>query len=192
MSDTPETDHCISERRRIHNLNGFVVLELVNANLARKLERERDEAREQLADWENAAAHFEADRAALHDLVRQAGEEYFRKWPADKDRIGQRLAFQDAVMQEVDLRTLDFERMKQERDEAREKLRKTRKFLEDANRGAETNAKIIQVQLAKISRLRRESEEAREALEYIAHAGLSSRHIEDYAKEFLRRKEDAK
>lgn len=43
---TPETDHCISDRRCIHNINGFVVLELVNANLARKLERERDEVRE--------------------------------------------------------------------------------------------------------------------------------------------------
>lgn len=54
------------------------------------------------------------------------------------------------ALQEVDLRTLDFERMKEERDEARE------------------------------------------ALEYIAHAGLSARHIEDYAKDFLRREEDAK
>lgn len=39
---------------------------------------------------------------------------------------------------------------------------------------------------------KRERDEAREALEYIAHAGLSARHIEDYAKEFLRREEDAK
>lgn len=41
-------------------------------------------------------------------------------------------------------------------------------------------------------KLERERDEAREALEYIAHAGLSARHIEDYAKEFLRREEDAK
>ena len=40
--------------------------------------------------------------------------------------------------------------------------------------------------------LQRERDEAREALEYIAHAGLSARHIEDYAKDFLRRKEAAK
>ena len=38
----------------------------------------------------------------------------------------------------------------------------------------------------------RERDEAREALEYIAHAGLSARHIEDYAREFLKRKEAAK
>lgn len=34
-------------------------------------------------------------------------------------------------------------------------------------------------------RLERERDEARDALEYIAHAGLSARHIEDYAKEFI-------
>ena len=39
---------------------------------------------------------------------------------------------------------------------------------------------------------KRELAEAREALEYIAHAGLSARHIEDYAREFLKRKEAAK
>ena len=41
-------------------------------------------------------------------------------------------------------------------------------------------------------RLECERDEAREALEYIAHAGLSARHIEDYAKEFLRKEEDEK
>ena len=33
-----------------------------------------------------------------------------------------------------------------------------------------------------------ERDEAREALEYIAHSGLSTRHIEDYAKDFLSKK----
>jgi hypothetical protein len=33
-----------------------------------------------------------------------------------------------------------------------------------------------------------ERDEAREALEYIANAGLSARHIEDYAKDFLSKK----
>jgi hypothetical protein len=37
-------------------------------------------------------------------------------------------------------------------------------------------------------KLERERDEAREALEYIAHSGLSARHIEDYAKEFLLKK----
>lgn len=43
-----------------------------------------------------------------------------------------------------------------------------------------------------VEKLIRERDEALEALEYIAHAGLSARHIEDYAKDFLRRKEAAK
>jgi hypothetical protein len=34
-------------------------------------------------------------------------------------------------------------------------------------------------------KLERERDEAREALQYIAHAGLTARHIEDYAKELL-------
>lgn len=37
-------------------------------------------------------------------------------------------------------------------------------------------------------KLERERDEAREALEYIAHSGLSARHIEDYAKDFLSKK----
>lgn len=41
-------------------------------------------------------------------------------------------------------------------------------------------------------RLERERDEAREALEYIAHSGLSARFLEDFAREFLRRKETAK
>jgi hypothetical protein len=33
--------------------------------------------------------------------------------------------------------------------------------------------------------MERERDEARQALQYIAHAGLTARHIEDYAKELL-------
>ena len=41
-------------------------------------------------------------------------------------------------------------------------------------------------------KMERERDEAREALEYIAHSGLSARFLEDFAREFLRRKEAAK
>ena len=47
MSDrpTPETDACIIERRKIHKSDGSVQLvELIDAEFARQLERERDEA----------------------------------------------------------------------------------------------------------------------------------------------------
>ena len=43
---TPETDACIIERRKIHKSDGSVQLvELIDAEFARRLERERDEAR---------------------------------------------------------------------------------------------------------------------------------------------------
>ncbi len=64
-------------------------------NHARKLERERDEARE-----------------ALRTLA-EHGENEIK----ERDELRNKLA--DAL-QEVDLRTLDYERMKKERDEARE------------------------------------------------------------------------
>ena len=49
MSDTPETDVCIIERRHIHKRDGSnQLLELIDAEFARRLERERDEAREAL------------------------------------------------------------------------------------------------------------------------------------------------
>lgn len=51
MSDrpTPETDSAIIERRYIHKVDGSVKLfELVEAELSRKLERERDQALEDL------------------------------------------------------------------------------------------------------------------------------------------------
>jgi hypothetical protein len=44
---TPETDACIIERRKIHKSDGSVQLvELIDAEFARRLERERDEARD--------------------------------------------------------------------------------------------------------------------------------------------------
>ena len=46
--------------------------------------------------------------------------------------------------------------------------------------------------IAQNTELKSKLAEAREALEYIAHSGLSARHIEDCAREFLKRNEDAK
>lgn len=50
---TPETD----ARTYVPSLGGATV----PAEFARQLERERDEAREALSDWENAALHVEAN-----------------------------------------------------------------------------------------------------------------------------------
>lgn len=56
MSNTPETDHLETELGQTALQAHPVIWEH-----SRKLERERDEAREALSDWENAAAHVEAD-----------------------------------------------------------------------------------------------------------------------------------
>ena len=71
MSDTPETD-----KNTWSDSSEGILYKVVTSDFARRLERERDEAREKLAD----------------------------------------------ALQEVDLRTLDFDRMRAERDEAREKI----------------------------------------------------------------------
>ena len=69
----------------------------------------------------------------------------------------------------------DFARkLERERDEAREDLESEKN----------TRNAIIEKGL----KLERQLREMQEALEYIANAGLSARHIEDYAKEFLSKK----
>jgi hypothetical protein len=54
-SQTPETDKEISVG--LENADR----ECVSVEFARRIERERDEARQELSDWENAALHVEAD-----------------------------------------------------------------------------------------------------------------------------------
>lgn len=55
---TPETD--AAQHEGLLRTNP-IPMQIVTANFARKLERERDEAKEALADWENAADHVESD-----------------------------------------------------------------------------------------------------------------------------------
>jgi hypothetical protein len=58
MSDTPETD----DQPIIYALNELQYQILcVNSEFARRLERERDEAREKLEDWENSAKHVRSE-----------------------------------------------------------------------------------------------------------------------------------
>lgn len=80
-------------------------------------ERERDEAREKLSDWENAAAHVEADHA---DEVHCGCVPVLRKLLTDarSERDESRNQLAD-IKHEVDCKTLDFERMKQKRDKWR-------------------------------------------------------------------------
>ena len=61
MSDTPETDAARHDLTEYGPPTPCSYGDWVAADFACKLERERDEAREKLADWENSAAHVEAD-----------------------------------------------------------------------------------------------------------------------------------
>jgi predicted acylesterase/phospholipase RssA len=84
-----------------------ILCKVVSAEFARRLERERDKAREK---YDNLATE--------HMLS-------INKICNERDEARNKIA--DAL-QEVDLRTLDFDRMKQERDEARENLDQEIKF----------------------------------------------------------------
>ena len=97
---TPETDaeSCYPDS----NLG-----ECVCADFARKLERERDEAQKELEEYRSIAENIGAVKAVSEK----------EKAICERNEALNKMA--DAL-QEVDLRTLDYERMKQERDEALE------------------------------------------------------------------------
>ena len=75
---TPETDVCIIERRHIHKRDGSnQLLELIDAEFARKLERERDEAREALMEIEDRCVDCEDacdDIQKIRDIAAKALE----------------------------------------------------------------------------------------------------------------------
>jgi hypothetical protein len=146
MSDTPETDAELNLYLR-HGEAHQVSVPWIE--FARKLERDRDEAREAAAKWESSSDAMERAGA---EQARRADEN--REWAlkAERERdearkeleeyrsIAESIGAVKAVsekekaicernealnkmadaLQEVDLRTLDYERMKQERDEALE------------------------------------------------------------------------
>lgn len=102
---TPETDN-------VAQPSSLLQYETVDANFARKLERERDEAREELADWENAALHVESDHP---DEVHCGCVPILRKLLADarKERDEAREALRqiwqsgDAFLPHVDQETIN-------------------------------------------------------------------------------------
>jgi hypothetical protein len=57
----------------------------------------------------------------------------------------------------------------------------------DAGEDASHNFAELVVPSSLARRLERERDEAQDALVYIAHSGLSARHLVDYAKEALRK-----
>jgi hypothetical protein len=130
ISNTPETDAEI----KIELTCACYPNEYVSGDFARKLERERDEAREDAITLSlNASRHAD-----------------------------------------------ELEQAKKNRDD----LQKAVNGLCDHFGVSPANTTLLAVEVLKI---KREREEAIAALVYIAHSGLSARHLEDYAKEVLRK-----
>jgi hypothetical protein len=135
MSDTPtpETDAFITSLDYYPTGHQW-------RNFTRKLERERDEARERervaIMSWdeERQRALREGERVLEARRERDEARKAFviatdqmviaqsNLREANKERDKARNKMADAL-QEIDLRTLDFERMRQERDEAQQQLR---------------------------------------------------------------------
>ena len=127
---TPETDAFSVKFKSICGSKAWVP-----TDICRRLEHERDEAREALADWENAAAHVEANHP---DEVHCGCVPVLRKLLTDarkeRDVAREDLEFRRGlykVLEEANnrLRTANEEAvelaqtLKQERDEARDFLR---------------------------------------------------------------------
>jgi len=187
---TPETDAEI----KIELTCACYTNEYVSVDFPRKLERERDEAREKIKNQAKRIRVLEGatNHACGTPLTRALRErdEALRNaamWKANHDNqvalkamlmerpdLGDRAARIAELIRERDEWAAMCGRYKQERDEAREDLESEKN----------TRNAIIEKGL----KLEKQLREMQEALEYIANAGLSARHIEDYAKEFLSKK----
>jgi len=187
---TPETNAFMT---RIRGIDGDK--HWVPADTAKRLERERDEAREenknlklQLELWEDGNLICEGtlgEIRLLEERIEEAQKELssIHRW-IDKnhaDGFIDSLTYlqnlervTDSWYDRIDGIEADARRFVRERDEAREDLESEKN----------TRNAIIEKGL----KLEKQLREMQEALEYIANAGLSARHIEDYAKEFLSKK----
>jgi hypothetical protein len=111
-----------------------------------QLERERDEALTELEMWRDGNIMHEMHKEEIEKAERERDEAradlefrrgLYKVLEEANNKVHNRLA--DAL-HEVDLRTLDYERMKKERDEAREALEEEKKFHH------RTHAELIQTQ----------------------------------------------
>jgi len=134
----------------------------------REVKRERDEAREALKDWENAAAHVEADhpderhcgcvpvlRKLLTDARQELSEEresivgWENKWRCAVEIAARAEVERDEAREERDIARLEAEEISQE-------LANARKQIEGLNNFANERYEEIQ-------KVRKERDEAREA-----------------------------
>jgi hypothetical protein len=125
MSDTPETDglalgnHVVPTEfaqdleRQLRKARDYVFRlrkqRAIARNFGEQMERERDEAREALADWENAAKHVEADHPdEVHcgcvPVLRKLMSDALRE--RDKAREDAKRATYDAAQETIKVSTV--------------------------------------------------------------------------------------
>jgi hypothetical protein len=88
MSDTPETNAAILERRHIHKADSSVqLLELIDANVARELERERNKIQDQrdfcirqIEQLNKEAAHKDKLLREMRAVIRMVADDSCRGW----------------------------------------------------------------------------------------------------------------
>jgi hypothetical protein len=137
---------------------------------ARRFVRERDEARKHLKEIEEYGTEEINDAVDLRQKLAFALVERDEVQKA-VNGLCEHIGVSPA---NTTLLAVEVLRIQRERDEA----------MEDLESEKNTRNAIIEKGL----KLEKQLREAQEALEYIANAGLSARHIEDYAKEFLSKK----
>ena len=151
MSDTPtpETDKAEDSDPMVEGEWHWIV----PSSFARRLERERDKAREELAILKAECAKI-SEEFGLPPTVRPADGEIKRMINGWKEALEERdEARRDLVYSE---------------ELHRRRFGTLRKELVAANRGAEINAKVNQGLCARLTEAERERDEARRALEWIS------------------------
>ena len=209
MSDspTPETDaaavdgiDCYGDPLKSWEYKASKDGEVVPAEFARRIERERDEARKEWEEaWEGWNQALDERDQSRRDLV--AAEELHRR------RFGTLNAECEQVMRERDearrekdcaLKELDavWNSWSKALDEAREELARVRKELVASSRGAERNAKVNQGLCSKLAEAEAERDEARTIakMAYIRITGLGvSNHTPiQFMHDAIKRWEEAK
>ena len=161
MSDTPETNSIIRNAQASdHPPTRLAAMLTVKCE---KLERERDEAREEIKEWKTLCL-WGGTPEHIHGFIR-GQQSRIQHLECERDEAMELLASEKITRNHIIKRSVEVE---QERDEAREAL--------------EFRRELYKVQEKCLEDARCERDEAREVLKRIAHASMSARHKEeDYA-----------
>jgi uncharacterized coiled-coil DUF342 family protein len=171
MSDTPETDAEWDKYIRHPYTHGAGDLRI----LLQRLERERDEANEELhkqlvrydqlfVEAEQIRIERDEARESLKHIT-EYGTEEINAAVELRQKLAQALVDLDNMQDQRDPAMKVIKRLEQERDEARgerDKLQVMRKEVVAANKGAKINAQVSNSLAGKLNQAERERDEARE------------------------------